>query len=75
MGESTEASGKTPTCMELAPTNGQTDESSQESMTMIRNMASAYTHGQMIESTKDGGRKENRMGWESTLCMRRLMKK
>lgn len=34
-----------------------------------------YTHGQMIESIEDGGRKESKMGWEFMLCMKNQMSK
>lgn len=57
--------------MEWGPISGQTDEYSQVSMTMIKSTVTASIHGLTIESTEDGGRRENRMALASMLFMRR----
>ena len=54
-------SGKTPTCMESGLINGLIEECLQENMTMIKSMDLEFMHGQMIENTKDGGRKGSKM--------------
>lgn len=69
-----EVNGRTLICMVLDHINGLTEEYLLENMIMIRNMVMGFTLGQMIESTGDGGRKENKMVQEYMLFMRKLKK-
>jgi len=61
MDENIEVNGKIQTCMELVHINGQMDEFLQENTKMTRSMDLEFMLGLMIESTRDGGRRENKM--------------
>ena len=73
--ENIEENGKTQTCTESDPTNGQMAESSQASTTMTKSTATVSTHGPTTENTEAGGKKENKTALEFTSFTRKQMNK